>query len=138
MSNNYKLKSKGCSICLSPPEVRMLNEKINILINSNRLNAKNISGILYRLYESSELRYYRINDISSLSKNLLKDIREELGRNKSNDLTDMITARDLNIPDEENVDAENGKLIIKKSGKTKSFGDESQINVFYHNIRKKQ
>ena len=132
-----KLTTKGCSIYLHEAESKMISEKINHLVETKRLNVSSISAVLYLLYENTDLRYFNIDDINMISKNLYSLINEEVGRNLQSDEAEPITAEKLNNPEEERVDPENGNLVISKAGKVKRFKDEAETSVFYHNIRKK-
>ena len=154
-----ELRYNRCSILLDEVSKKYLNEEINSLSRSNKLNLTKIEELIENIYINNDIRYFSSNHITAISKDILdrvkKKLNEEPGRNlhtvNKNPIGNetILTLNTLKSADdsdsvfksiEATICPNTGKwtvtYIIDKSREVKYFNSEAESNLFIQNLRK--
>lgn len=138
-SVNYVNYDK-CTIQLEKYESNYLLENIKKNLYKNSANIKFVKKALYDLMENSDVRYYSLQHIDEISKDLTERINEELGKNRHT--PNMMPYQNLQkVLDNETfssitftTDTSTGRKILNIDGRVITFQDEEAMNVYIRNL----
>ena len=138
-SVNY-INYDKCTIQLEKYESNYLLENIKNHIHKNSVDTKFVKKALYNLMENSDVRYYSLQHINEISKDLSERINEELGKNMQTPNT-MPYQNLQRVLDNETFDSVTfttdtytGRKILNIDGRVITFHDEEAMNVYIRNL----